>query len=177
MKPVNIYGESLSHQHWFKTRIVYGMIPATPTNASTQATGTGASDFNVDFKAVATGSPAGLVLVDGKAKQFAAQADFDVASSAAQQMAVGQSRIYTIIAYLNQHDQEIYLKSVPGAAATTGSQVAPTDAEIDALLAQGTVWMKICNVTVNRTADQTLTQTYDTTVRELQRALTENTPA
>ncbi len=177
MKPVNIYGESLSHQHFFKTRIVYGMIPATPTNASTQATGTGASDFNVDFKAVSTGSPAGLILVDGKAAQFAAQADFDVASSAAQQMASGQSRVYTIIAFLNLHDQVIYLKSVAGAAATTGAQVAPTDAEIDALLAPGTVWMKICNVTVNRTADTTVTQTYDTTVRELQRALTENTPS
>lgn len=177
MKPANIHGESLSHQHFFKTRIVYGMVPATPTNASTQATGTGASDYNVDFKAVATGSPAGLILVDGKAKQFAAQADFDVASSAAQQMASGQSRIYTIIAFLNHHDREIYLKSCPGAAATTGSQVALTDAEIDALLAPGTVWMRICDVTVNRTADTTVTQTYDTTVRELQRPLTDNTPA
>lgn len=177
MKPVNTYGESLSHQHFFKTRIVYGMIPATPTTGSSQATSTGASDFNIDFKAVATGSPAGLILVDGKAKQFAALADFDVASSAAQQMASGQSRIYTVIAFLNQLDQEITLKSIPGAAAATGSQVAATDAEIDAYLAQGTTWMRICNVTVNRTADTTVTQSYDTTVRELQRAVTPNTPS
>lgn len=176
MKPNHLH-QSLAFDHFFKTRIVYGMVPATPTNASTQATGTGASDFNVDFKAVSTGSPAGLILVDGKALQVAAQADFDVAASAAQQMASGQSRIYTIIAFLNKYDQAVTLKSCAGAAATTGSQIALTDAEIDALLAPETVWMRICNVTVNRTGDTTVTQSYDTTVRELQREVTYNTPS
>lgn len=139
-------------------RVMQGCLVGAPTTASSQVTGTGASDFNADITA-------GLVLVDGTKKEFAVQADFDVASAAAALMTAGQSIVYSIIALKNPVAGTISMVSLPGAAATTGSQVALTDAEITALYAVGTQWIRIANVTVNRTADTIITQSADNTVR------------
>lgn len=141
-----------------KNRVVQGLLVGAPSTASTQATGTGASDFNANITA-------GLLVVDGVLKEYAAQADFDVASSVAQQMASGQSRIYSIVAYRSTGTGDVALRVFAGAAATTGEQVPVTRETIVDGFSVDTSWFEIARVTVNRTADQTLTQTYDNSVR------------
>ena len=142
----------------FQNRVIEGMLVGVPTTASTQVTGTGAYDYNVN---IATG----LLAVDGTVKEYAAQVDYDVGSGAVANLIVGQSMVYSIIAYKSRGDGAVYMKSVPGAAATTGAQVAPTDAVIEAGLATGTFWWRLADVTINRTGDTTVTQSQNNTVR------------
>lgn len=137
-------------------RVITGMMVGAPSTASTQATGTGASDFNVNIAA-------GILAVDGHPIEFAAQADFDLASAGAALMASGQSILVDIVAYRSVADGVIRLRGIRGAAATTGSQVAPTDAEIDAKIEAP--WWRLARVTVNRTGDTTVTQSYSNVVR------------
>lgn len=85
-----------------------GLMLAVPTAASTQATGTGATVWNI-------GLEKGVVIVDGVAKEFAAQ---DVAvHSATQLVADGQSCVAAVIA--RNVAGTITVISVKGAAATT----------------------------------------------------------
>jgi len=142
----------------FQNRVIEGMLVGVPTTPSSQVTGAGAYDFNAD---IATG----LLAVDGTVKEYAVQADYDVGSGAAAILIVGQSVVYSIIAYKSKGDGVVYMKSVQGVVATTGLQVAPTDAAIEANLADGTFWYRLANVTVNRTGDTTVTQSQDNTVR------------
>jgi hypothetical protein len=142
----------------FRNRIATGMLVGAPTSASTQVTGTGASDFNANISA-------GILAVDGVVREYAAQADYAIATSAAQQMAAGQSRVYTVVAYINPADGLPALRVVAGAAATTGDQVAPTDAVIGAEFADNVPWYRVAEVTVNRTADTTITQSANNAVR------------
>lgn len=136
----------------------HGMLVGAPTNASTQVTGTGASDYNVNIAA-------GILAVDGTIKEYAAQADYDLASSATGLLASGESFIVSIVAYKNILTGVVGLRNFAGAAATTGAQVAPTDAEITAGFGANTVWYRLADCTVNRTGATTVTQSYNNTVR------------
>lgn len=141
----------------FANYIIEGMLLSAPTTSSTQTTGNGASDYNVDI------AP-GLLAVGSTVKEYAAQADFSLGTDSPE-MVAGQSRVYDIVAYRSVGDGNVYLKVFKGAAATTGQQQPPTDASIEASLAAGTYWMRVGRVTVNRTGDTTVTQTQDNTVR------------
>jgi hypothetical protein len=142
----------------FGNRVITGMLVGVPTTASTQVTGAGASDFNVNIAA-------GILAAGNIVKEFAAQADYDLASAAAAIIANGQSIVVSIIAYTSVADGVVRLRTIRGTVATTGSQVAPTDAVIAASLGTGTFWWKLADCTVNRTGDTTVTQSYNNAVR------------
>jgi hypothetical protein len=54
---------------------------------------------------------------------------------------------------------------VKGTPDTTGTQVAPTDAEIQTAVGAGNDWVKIAECTLNRTGDTTVTESQDNTGR------------
>lgn len=159
----NVYGRGIEFERFFKTRVVQGLLFGPPTTGSTQATGTGASDYNVNISH-------GLAVVDGVGYELAAQADYDLghASTGSGILADGESIVYTFLLYRSQGDGLVYLKKIAGTIALTAAVVPVTDAEIDALFPEGTIWMRLADCTVNRTGDLTLTQTYDNLVRNLQ---------
>lgn len=142
----------------FGNRIVQGMLVGAPTNASTQVTGTGAYDYNVNIAA-------GLLVCNDVVKEYAAQADYDVDHGAAANLVVGQSIVYSIVAYRSKGDGEVRLLSIPGVVATTGSQVAPPTATIEAKLADDTFYFKVADVTFNRTGDEAVTYSVNNAVR------------
>ena len=88
-------------------------------------------------------------------------------------LANGQSIIYAIYYYRGLADNVIRQGIYAGAVATTGAQVAPTNAQIEATLATGTVYLRTLDMTINRTGDvDTMTFVYDHTVRNLQHPAT-----
>jgi len=135
-----------------------GLLAGAPTTPSAQTTGAAETAWRVDLAA-------GLVAVGGVKKEFAAEAD-RVLHDTTELVENGESAVAAIVAELEAG--AVALINVKGAAATTGTQVAPTDAEIEAALSTaGNPWVKICECTVNRTGDTSLTQTQDNTKRPL----------
>ena len=135
---------------------VGGMFAGAPTTASTQATTAGNLALRVNIYP-------GFAWLGNVVKEFDLQADFAVVTG--NEMTSGQSKVYTIVHYLNTVDNLIYQIVVKGAAATTGSQVRVTDAAIAAMFAPGTKWYRLCDITANRTGDTTVTQAQVNTVR------------
>jgi hypothetical protein len=144
-----------------QNRVISGLSIAAPTTPSTQATGaSGALAWRVNIAAL-------IALVAGIGKSIAAQADF-VVYSGASVVTNGQS----VIASLVLKDDGTTI-AVRGAAATTGSQVAPTQDEIqaavgfyDAAKTKPKEWVLLGNTTLNRTADTTVTQAHDMAVAD-----------
>lgn len=136
-----------------KNKVCNGLMVAAPTTPSTQATGTGATAWRVDVAA-------GVVVVGGVKKEFAAEPD-RVIHSATQYTGLASlsSAIATIVAKKDAAGA-VTLVNVKGAAAVTATgAVAPTDAEIQAAVGAGLDWVKVCECTLNRTADTAVTQT------------------
>lgn len=156
------YDRLIQHLEQLRTYMqnhVEGIHAATPTTASDQLTGTGNTDWNVNLSG-------GLAVVGGVAKHFDVQADYDVHSgSYYPSFANGSSAIATIVA--KNDAGTVSLAVVKGAAAVTGSQVAPTDAEIQTSVGAGVSWVKVCELLLNRTADTTVTQSEDNTKRPI----------
>jgi hypothetical protein len=143
-----------------RNRVVHGLlVAAATTTASTQATGDGASDINVDIGA-------GILMVDGLAKELVYQ-DSAALANATPLFDDGQSVVVSIVAVRSVGDGVVRLRNINGVVATTGAQVALPDVDIAAKFGAGTYWFKVADVTVNRTGDQTVTSTYDNTVRPL----------
>jgi hypothetical protein len=138
---------------------VQGGMVKDPTTGSTQASGVGNTDWNVDIDAM-------VVVVGGVAKHFEDQADYDVHSGS---LLTGLSNGNSVIAALVAKNVSgtVSLAVVKGTAATTGSQVAPTDAEIQAGVGAGNDWVKLAEITINRTGDTTVTQSQDNTKRPI----------
>lgn len=138
---------------------VEGVHAATPTTGSSQLTGTGNTTWNVNLSA-------GVVVVGGVALTLNVQADYSVHSGSYYTgFANGSSAIATIIA--KNVAGTVSLAVVKGAAATTGSQVAPTDAECQTAAGAGNAWVKVVELTLNRTADTTVTESQDNTKRPI----------
>lgn len=133
-----------------------GMFVGVPTTASTQATGTGNLALRVNIYP-------GFVWLGNKVKECDMQADFAVVTG--NEMTSGQSKVYTVVLYLNTVENVIYQIVVKGTAATTGAQVPVTDAAIAAMFGPGTKWFRLCDITANRTGDTTVTQAQVNTVR------------
>lgn len=152
--------------------VVTGLLASAPTSASTQATGaTGATALNVNISA-------GIVAVNGQLKEFTAAVDTslwdttvytgDDSGAGTTTLTNGKSAIVTLVAASSSATRgsgTITLVQVHGATATTGAQVAATDAEIQTKVGASLPWVKIAEVTVNRTGDTTVTQSQNNILR------------
>lgn len=143
------------------SRILNGLLSTAPTTASTQATGTGNTAWNVNVDK-------GVLYVGGKEAELAATTDLHV-HSGSQLVTNGQSCEAALVCYLNAGNPT--LLAVKGAAAATGSQVAPTDAAIStavdaAASGKNVDWVKVAHLTINRTGDTTVTQSQDNSVSD-----------
>jgi hypothetical protein len=141
-----------------------GDVPSAPTTASTQATGaTGATAARVNLAAA-------TVPVNGQLQAFATEADRVLHSATvytgedATTLTAGKSAIVSIVAASSSAvagEGTVTLVNVKGGTATTGSQVAPTAAIIQAKVGAGLPWTEVARVTFNRASspDTTITQT------------------
>jgi hypothetical protein len=59
----------------------------------------------------------------------------------------------------------VSLDGVPGTPAVTGNQLPPSDAVIQAAVGASNDWVKIAHATINRTANASVTESWDNTVR------------
>jgi hypothetical protein len=126
-------------------------VASAPTTASTQATGTGATTWRVNVAAVS-------VAVGKSTASIAAAADFSVHSST-QLVTNGQSCRATLVA--KNVSGTVSVVAVKGTAATTGAELAPTKAQIQAAVGAGNIWTRLSDIRISRTADTTVTQTQD----------------
>lgn len=155
-QPWTLYDVLKAITDGFNNRLLTVPCCSAPTTASTQATGTGTLNWRVNLANL-------VVVVAGVVKEFAAQADF-VIHNTATVVASGQSVVAAIIA--KNLNGTVSLLVVEGAAATTGAQVAPTDAAINKATAN-MPWVKLAECTLNRTADTTVTQTCNNAVADI----------
>lgn len=111
---------------------VQGLLAYTPTNASSS------TDWNVNLTA-------GEVVFhpDDHYEQFDAQADFDVYNGAAL-IAAGQSVYARVV--VRDVSGTVSLFSVVGTADTTGDEVEPTDAEVQAAVGATAPWYDVALV-------------------------------
>jgi len=138
---------------------VEGCSVHDPTPASAQLTGTGNTTWSYDI-----GS--GVVIVDGVALSVAAAVDQAIHSgSFLTGFTNGSSCMAALVA--KNVSGTVSLAVVKGTPATTGSQVAPTDAEIQAGVGAGNAWVKLAEFTLNRTADTTVTESQDINKRPI----------
>lgn len=134
-------------------RVIEGGLVGDPTTGSSQLTGTGNTDWNANIAEA-------VVCVGGVVEHLAAAADFDVHSgSFLTGLADGSSCIAAIVA--KNVSGTVTIDKVVGTPAVTGSQVAPTDAEITAAIGASNPWVKIAEITLNRTGDTTVTESQD----------------
>ena len=151
------YFESIRTHH--RNAIHSGGLAGDPTTGNAQLTGTGNTTWNVDVTAL-------LCCVEGLATELAVAADFSIHSgSFITGFADGESVVAALV--LKNDSGTITMDSVQGTPATTGGQVGPTDAEIQAALGAGVSWIKLAETTLNRTADTTVTESHDNTARPL----------
>lgn len=130
--------------------IMDGLIASDPTTPSTQASGVGNTDWNVDVSA-------GVAVANSVEGTIAAAADFDVHSGSLL-LADGESVLGWLV--ITEAAGTVAMEAVLGAAATTGTQVAPTDAEITTAVGHSD-WQKHSQILLNRTGDTTVTQSQD----------------
>lgn len=134
---------------------VVGLTCLPPTSASTQATGAaGAMDWNVNVTE-------GFVVVNGVEASFAVAADFDVFSDPSP-IIDGNSIVGALVA--SEAAGTTSLQVVNGASAASGTEVPPTPAEITTGVTHSR-WVKIAELTINRTGDTTVTQTQKNSAR------------
>jgi hypothetical protein len=140
--------------------VVEGGYVKDPTTGSTQATGAaGATVWNVDHTAL-------LAEVAGVFGEIAAATDYVIHDTTIvhADFQVGKSIVAALV--LKNNSGTITVDKVVGTPADTGSEVAPTDAEIDTAMTGMDGWARLCDCTLNRTADTTVTQSQDWTVRD-----------
>lgn len=135
--------------------IFTGLVGIAPTTPSSQITGAGNTDWNVD---ITTGS----CIVNSVEGTFAAQADFDM-HSGSQLLTNGQSVYAWIVAA--ESGGTVTQTKVVGTPATTGSQTIPTDADITTGVGHAN-WIKLTLCLLNRTGDTTVTQSQSNIYRE-----------
>jgi predicted RecA/RadA family phage recombinase len=141
--------------NFLRNSVQAGLLAGAPTTPSAH-TDAGAFDFNVDVAA-------GLVKVHNVLKEFAVQADFDIAHGVASPISEAKPDvIYTVVAA--EAAGVVTMVPVAGAAATAVAAVAPTTAEITTAVGHAN-WIRLFNTRLHRTAADGCTQTYDNSVR------------
>jgi hypothetical protein len=136
-------------------KILTGLLLGTPTTASTQATGDGATVWRINISA-------GIITVGGVMKEFAAAVD-TVIHDTTELMNSGKSCLAAILA--KNVTGTITVVSVKGVVATTGAQLPPTDAIIQTAVGAGNSYVVLGTSLLNRTADTVVTQSQDNTGR------------
>lgn len=147
------YIEGTNFSDWKDTCVLYGMLVQAPTTASTQ--GSGAVKPTVRFN-----REAGAVSVSGNTTTCPALINQAIGAGALPILAVGESVVLTVTAYRNPSSGVWSLARIEtGVKATTGSEIALSDAEINTVEEYvGKPWVRIADITINRTGDTTLTQ-------------------
>jgi len=154
---IALYFEQLKQHE--ANKVLAGGLIKTPTTSSAQLTGTGNTTWNIDVEAIAA-------VVGGDAVDIAVNADESIhGGSFLTGFTNGSSCIAAVV--LKNVSGTITLVTVKGTPATTGSQVAPTDGEIQTAVGAGNAWIKIAEATLNRTADTTVTESFDNTLRPI----------
>jgi hypothetical protein len=143
---------------WFYGHAIGGTVS---DGGSTQGSGAGVAP-NIDFdttaivEAVAAGTFVGEVA-----------AGTDIDADAGDQIAWGATSGKSVVGAVVLLDSGAF-EIAFGTVADTGAEAAPTDAEVQAWLDAEAItdgWVRICDATVNRTADTTLTQSFDHSVK------------
>lgn len=134
-------------------RVLSGLLSAAPTTPSAQITGGGNTTWNINVAA-------GIAAAGGVLKEFAAQADLAI-HSGSKLLDNGQSVIAALV--VKNVTGTVTMVAVKGTVATTGSQVTPSASVIQAAVGAGNDWIRIADLTLNRTADTTVTQSQDNT--------------
>jgi len=150
-------GQGIEHEI-FKNRVVQGVMIQASTTGSSQLTGTGNGTYLYDITA-------GLVAVDGTVLEVAAAAD-EACEAAANIMASLYEVYYLIIFWKHPTTGVVTKKVVKGTPAlSTAGAAVPTITEVEAGLPAGAVWVAAGTMLIKRTADTTVTETVDNTVR------------
>ena len=137
-------------------RLIQGGRVIDPTTASTQATGaSGTTAWRVDRREL-------FGAFGGVADEVALAADVLLANGDVG-LTDGKSLVAAVIVTISAG--AFVMDKVLGTAATTGTQVAPTDAAIQTALGAGVKWLRLCDATINRTGDTTVTQSQNNKVR------------
>ncbi len=142
----------------FNKFMAHGAMVKASTTGSSQLTGAGNGTYLYDIDQ-------GVVVVDGVPLNITAAAD-QALEAAGDIMIATFSKVYTIIAWLNSAGT-VALKVHPGTAALSAAAVEATIAEIEAGLQADAKFIKLATVTIARTADTTVTEAVDNTVRDL----------
>ena len=139
-------------------RVHGGGIVKVATTPSAQLTGVGNTTWSVDIEAIITAC-------GGVLKELGVQADFSIHAGS----------FLTGLASLSSAIAAIVMKNVSGTVTmvavigtpfvTAGGGVGPTDAVIQAAVGAGNAWVKVTEATLNRTADTTVTESWDNTKR------------
>jgi len=138
---------------------VRGAYVTASTTGSSQLTGEGDGTFLYNITQ-------GVVVVDGTALNIDAAAD-QACEAAGDILDVGQSIVYLVYAWKHPSTGVVTLAVKAGTAATTGSQVAPTTAEVEAGHIDGAKFVEIGTMTIARTGATAVTEAVDNTVRPL----------
>lgn len=147
---------------------VQGLMAYAPSTGSTQAAVGGSN-----ITALRVNELAGFVVLPGAngmgapaIAERAATADVELVNQAAF-LTTGQDRYVTRVAYRRSDTGAVDYRNVFGAAATHGSAVKPTPAEIQAAVGAGNPWVSLYSVMVYRSADTTIVATRVNTERPL----------
>lgn len=128
---------------------------------TTQASGsTGTLNFDIDTTAIPQ------ALIDGQVHALTAQTDADATAGNAVTWGAtsGKAVVAAVVLTAGSANDTPAIETVFGSVATTGSQVAPTDDEIDVALGHNN-WLRLADVTITRTADTTVTFAANNNVR------------
>lgn len=141
-------------------RVVAGGI--VTDGGTTQASGASAAlNYDIDVTAIDG------AVVDGKVHGVLAagtDADADGGSGLDWGATSGKSVVFAVLYSTGAANDTPAYEARYGSVADTGQQIPLTDAEITANLGHSN-WVRICNHTVNRTADTTVTHAFDHDVR------------
>lgn len=120
----------------------------------TQSTGDVAVNFDVDTTAILGFSVGGV-------QRGVVAAGTDIDADAGILMATGQSTVYAVVLQTGAANATApAFLAIPGTPATTGAQLAPTRAEIEEAVGHAN-YVIVGDVTVNRTGDTTVTESFD----------------
>lgn len=136
--------------------LVDGGVVKDPTTPSSQLTGAGNTTWNVDDEAL-------TAIINAVNGQVAAAAD-EAIHSGSELVANGESCYAWAV--VSESGGTLDVEYVKGTAATTGTQVAPTDAEITTAVGNAN-WAKLALCLINRTGDTTVTQSQDLSARTM----------
>lgn len=135
-----------------------GGIVGAPTTPSVQSSGAGATlALRVNVAAL-------MAVVDGVATELGAQGDYVAHNAAFWSATSGSEARWAIVLSTGSGNDTPAIADVAGAEAADGAGVAPTDAAITTALGHAN-WIRLANIRIRRTADTTLVETYDNTVR------------